>query len=57
MKNNYNKIYGSCGIWEDFNKECIRGKEVKLRYCKATVGITDSGEFTYLRSYDTIVCN
>ena len=41
---------------EDFNEECIRGKEVKLRYCKATVGITDSGEFTYLRSYDTIVC-
>lgn len=57
MKNNYQKIYGRTGIWEDFQSDPRnRGRETQLRYCKATVGTTVSGEYTYLRSYNTIVC-
>ena len=57
MKKQYQKIYGKTGFWEDFqHEERIRGRETQLRHCKATVGTTVSGEYTYLRSYNTIVC-
>lgn len=53
----YNKIRMNNGIWADFCKSnCIRGHEKQLRTCKASVGVTTDGEFTYLRSYETIVC-
>lgn len=58
MKSKYSKIYGTTGIWEDFQHEKrIRARETQLRHCQATVGTTVSGEYTYLRSYNTIVCH
>lgn len=53
----YPKHSGNTGVWEDFLKEeKVRGKEKRFRRCQATVGTTESGEYTYLRSYNTIVC-
>lgn len=57
MKPKYQKIYGRNGIWEDFQHEARnRARDKQLRHCQATVGTTVSGEYTYLRSYNTIVC-
>lgn len=57
MKPKYQKIYGRTGVWEDFQYEdCVPGRETPFRHCQATVGTTTSGEYTYLRSYNTIVC-
>lgn len=52
----YQKIYCRAAI-TDFEESYKRGRtiEVKFRYCNATVGTTSDGEFTYLRSYNTIV--
>ena len=51
------KIYSRIATWNMFNwEEWDRDKETPFRTCKATVGTTTSGEFTYLRSYNTIVC-
>lgn len=53
----YNKIRMNNGIWADFcQSKHIRGREKQLRTCKASVGVTTDGEFTYLRSYEMIVC-
>lgn len=57
MKNKFHKIYGRTGVWEDFQHDVrLEGAEKRLRYCNATVGSTIGGEYTYLRSYNTIVC-
>lgn len=56
MKSKYSKIYGRTGVWEDFLCEPRNLVETQFRNCKATVGTTLSGEYTYLRSYDTVVC-
>lgn len=56
MKKQFQKIYGKTGVWEDFQHEERIRVERRLRNCQATVGTTVSGEYTYLRSYDTIVC-
>ena len=51
------KIYRMLSTWIAFyNEEADRSREVPFRNCKATVGRTTRGEYTYLRSYDTIVC-
>ena len=53
----YNKIRKNNGIWVDFcQSNRIREREKRLRRCKASVGVTTDGRFTYLRSYGTIVC-
>lgn len=53
----YNKIRKNNGIWVDFcQSNRIRECEKRLRRCKASVGVTTDGRFTYLRSYGTIVC-
>lgn len=45
----YNDLNDSDAIWHG-------NKEKRFRTCAATVGTTSNGEFTYLRSYNTIVC-
>lgn len=53
----YNKIYSKTymdDFFYSFNKGHV--KEVDFRHCRAQVGVTIDGEFTYLRPYATIVC-
>lgn len=53
----YYKIYMVNGIWDDFcHLQIDATNEKKFRHCSAKVGTTMNGEFTYLRSYNTIVC-
>lgn len=53
----YHKIYSKTYM-NDFIYSYEKGhtKEVDFRRCSAQVGVTNDGEFTYLRSYRTIVC-
>lgn len=54
----FNKIYLKPSMYEDFCKSLDDGETApqKFRTCKATVSTTIDAEFTFLRSYGTIVC-